>query len=64
MLGVRLRDGLAVRRAAAGARDRLPQLARWGLVESDELSEDRVVLTLRGRLMADAVVRELLTNAS
>ncbi len=59
MLGVRLRDGLAVRDLPAEARGRLPQLARWGLIEHDDLTVDRVVLTLRGRLMADAVVREL-----
>jgi len=56
MLGVRRREGLAVDELAPGARVALPQLARWGLIEYG----DRLVLTQRGRLMADAVVKELL----
>jgi oxygen-independent coproporphyrinogen-3 oxidase len=32
-----------------------------GLVEEDPLARGRVVLTTRGRLLADAVVRDLLT---
>ena len=56
MLGVRRRAGLAPDELPAPARDVLPQLARWGLIEPGE----RVVLTQRGRLMADHVVRELL----
>jgi hypothetical protein len=34
----------------------LPQLASWGLIDHGV----RVVLTQRGRLLADAVVKELL----
>ena len=60
MLAVRLRDGLPVdelpERIAAVPR----QLAGWGLVEHAALDEGRIVLTQRGRLLADAVVRELL----
>jgi oxygen-independent coproporphyrinogen-3 oxidase len=60
MLGVRRRDGLPFAdlddRARAGAQ----QLARWGLVEPAGLADERIVLTQRGRLLADAVVRELL----
>jgi oxygen-independent coproporphyrinogen-3 oxidase len=56
MLAVRTRSGLPVRDIPAPARARLPELASWGLIEF----EDSVVLTQRGRLMADAVVRELL----
>jgi len=56
MLAVRTRAGLAVRDIPEPARDRLPELASWGLIEY----EDAVVLTQRGRLMADAVVKELL----
>jgi coproporphyrinogen III oxidase-like Fe-S oxidoreductase len=60
MLAVRMRDGLALdelppERAAAA-----PQLAGWGLVERAALEQGRLVLTQRGRLLADAVVRELL----
>ena len=61
LLGVRVRDGLAVdgldevgRRAVAG-------LVADGLVDGVAAVRDRrVVLTLRGRLLADTVVRRLL----
>ena len=54
MLGLRLRDGLPLDlvdrdRAVAVVADDLAEVAR-----------DRLVLTLRGRLLADAVVRRLL----
>ena len=42
----------------------LPQLANWGLVDQVDFEAGRVVLTQRGRLMADAVVKELLAAAS
>jgi putative oxygen-independent coproporphyrinogen III oxidase len=58
MLGVRLREGLPTSELTDAARGALPQLASWGLVER---GAERVVLTQRGRLMADAVVRELLS---
>jgi putative oxygen-independent coproporphyrinogen III oxidase len=61
MLGVRLRDGLSTDELTDAARGTLPQLASWGLVEHGAVTSGRVVLTQRGRLMADAVVRELLT---
>ncbi len=60
MLGVRMRDGLPTEELSDAARGTLPQLASWGLVEHDAAAYGRVVLTQRGRLMADAVVRELL----
>jgi oxygen-independent coproporphyrinogen-3 oxidase len=41
----------------------LPQLASWGLVDQVDFEAGRVVLTQRGRLMADAVVKELLAAA-
>jgi coproporphyrinogen III oxidase-like Fe-S oxidoreductase len=60
LLELRLVDGLPVdaldeygAKAAAGAVDR-------GLADSDAFGAGRVVLTLRGRLLADAVVRDLL----
>jgi putative oxygen-independent coproporphyrinogen III oxidase len=61
MLGVRLRDGLPTDELTDKARGALSQLASWGLVEHGGVTMGRVVLTQRGRLMADAVVRELLT---
>ena len=63
MLGVRRREGLTLAELPAPARTVVPQLASWGLVEPYELAGERLVLTQRGRLMADAVVKELLTAA-
>jgi oxygen-independent coproporphyrinogen-3 oxidase len=63
MLGVRRREGLTLAQLPAAVRAIAPQLAGWGLVESRELADDRLVLTQRGRLMADAVVKELLAAA-
>jgi oxygen-independent coproporphyrinogen-3 oxidase len=48
--GVALHDG---ERASAG------ELGRRGLLDADALAAGRAVLTLRGRLMADAVTRAL-----
>jgi oxygen-independent coproporphyrinogen-3 oxidase len=61
MLGVRRRDGLPLDALPAGARRVLPQLASWGLIDQLHLEGERLVLTQRGRLMADAVVKEVLT---
>ena len=60
LLEVRLREGLPLEvlrptGAAAAARS-----AADGLVQPADLARGRVVLTLRGRLLADAVVRDLL----
>jgi putative oxygen-independent coproporphyrinogen III oxidase len=60
MLGIRMRSGLALAELPPASQRRVPQLATWGLIEHAETAPDRVVLTQRGRLMADAVVRELL----
>jgi oxygen-independent coproporphyrinogen-3 oxidase len=58
MLRLRLRSGLAVDRVPdAGAA--LARAADDGLLEAGELARGRAVLTLRGRLLADAVVRDL-----
>jgi len=57
MLGIRLSSGLERDVLTDKGRDAVPQLVRWGLLERDT---ERLVLTQRGRLMADAVVRELL----
>jgi oxygen-independent coproporphyrinogen-3 oxidase len=61
MLGIRLREGLPARELPPAARLILGQLAGWGLVDGPQLEGERVVLTQRGRLMADAVVKEILT---
>jgi oxygen-independent coproporphyrinogen-3 oxidase len=57
MLAVRTRRGLPLADVPDAARHRLRDLASWGLIEP---VTDAVVLTQRGRLMADAVVTELL----
>ena len=79
MLGIRLRQGLAVESfARAGADDDAPragpdgptgplkrllavvtELVAGGLLETEAALDGRLVLTLRGRLMADAVTRTL-----
>jgi oxygen-independent coproporphyrinogen-3 oxidase len=63
MLGVRRREGLSVLSLPEPSRVVLPQLASWGLVDQTDFEAGRVVLTQRGRLMADAVVKELLAAA-
>jgi putative oxygen-independent coproporphyrinogen III oxidase len=60
LLEIRLRDGLPVDVLDDAGRAALPAQAGDGLVEAGALQEGRVVLTLRGRLLADAVVRALL----
>ncbi|MCU1673409.1 MAG: coproporphyrinogen oxidase [Frankiales bacterium] len=56
LLEVRLRDGLDLGVLRPAGRAAAERFAREGLLE---LAADRAVLTLRGRLLADAVVREL-----
>jgi putative oxygen-independent coproporphyrinogen III oxidase len=62
MLGVRMRQGLESAELTAAGRAAVPQLAGWGLLDRLEAEDGKVVLTQRGRLMADAVVRELLAD--
>jgi oxygen-independent coproporphyrinogen-3 oxidase len=57
LLEVRLRDGLPDEALDEGGRAAVAGLVERGLVETDG---DRLVLTTRGRLLADAVVRDLL----
>ncbi len=61
LLGVRLREGLPIGRLDAIGREAVAGLVADGLVEGVAAVRDRrVVLTLRGRLLADTVVRALL----
>ena len=56
MLRVRLREGIALDRVdAAGARQALAN----GLLDPGAYGKGRLVLTLRGRLLADAVIRDV-----
>jgi oxygen-independent coproporphyrinogen-3 oxidase len=57
MLEIRLRDGLPVSALDATGRRAVAELGERGLVE---LAAERLVLTRQGRLLADAVVRDLL----
>ena len=64
MLGVRLADGLALDLLSARARLEVAGLVANGLLEGRAaLGADggspRALLTLRGRLLADAVIRVL-----
>jgi oxygen-independent coproporphyrinogen-3 oxidase len=60
MLALRRSEGLPITELVPPARSGVPQLVTWGLAEAEHAARGRVVLTRRGRLMADAVVRELL----
>ena len=60
LLELRLRDGLPIEVLDEGGRAALPAQVERGLVEPEALGAGRVVLTLGGRLLADAVVRDLL----
>jgi oxygen-independent coproporphyrinogen-3 oxidase len=60
MLGIRMREGLPAADLPATSQPRVQQLMSWGLLDRESISEGRLVLTQRGRLLADAVVRELI----
>lgn len=59
MLEVRIADGLAVASLPAAGRAEVAGLIADGLVDGASAIAGRLVLTLRGRLLADAVVRRL-----
>ncbi len=59
LLGLRVREGLAVAGLAPAGRAAARQASRDGLLDEAALAQGRAVLTLRGRLLADAVVRDL-----
>ena len=61
MLETRLAQGLPTEVLDDAGRAIVPELVERGLVDETALSQRRVVLTTRGRLLADAVVRDLLT---
>ena len=60
MLLTRLRSGMSVWELQQPALDQLQRLHDNGLIEDPRLHDDRVVLTLRGRLLADVVTHALL----
>ena len=59
MLGLRLRDGLPLEALSATGRERAADAVQRGLLEPAAHAAGRAVLTDRGRLLADAVVRDL-----
>jgi oxygen-independent coproporphyrinogen-3 oxidase len=60
MLGIRLAAGLPVSELRPPGRARLEALGRDGLIETTPTGQEpAIVLTRRGRLLADAVIREL-----
>jgi putative oxygen-independent coproporphyrinogen III oxidase len=59
MLLTRLADGCPVSELDAAGQEAAGKAAADGLAEPDALADGRVVLTLRGRLLADAVIRDL-----
>ncbi len=59
LLQSRLAEGIAVADLPQGNRSRVAGLIADGLVDAASAVRGRVQLTLRGRLLADAVVREL-----
>jgi oxygen-independent coproporphyrinogen-3 oxidase len=56
LLEIRLVDGLGLDALDDAGRTAIPRLVADGLVE---VAGERLVLTLRGRLLADSVVRDL-----
>jgi putative oxygen-independent coproporphyrinogen III oxidase len=61
MLRLRLREGLSLERLDESGRAAALTLRETGLLEATEWAAGRAVLTARGRLLADRVVRDLLT---
>jgi putative oxygen-independent coproporphyrinogen III oxidase len=59
MLGLRLAEGLPTSTLTPEAAGRVASLVRDGLLRADAPVPGRLVLTDRGRLLADAVIREL-----
>src|SRR3954454_9316492 len=59
MLGLRLREGLALTALSPTGRERAVAAVTNGLLEPGGHADGRAVLTARGRLLADAVIRDL-----
>ena len=59
LLGVRLAEGHPTSDLSGAGLAAVPDLVADGLVSAEGAAGGRVVLTLRGRLLADAVVRSL-----
>ncbi|WP_085529524.1 radical SAM family heme chaperone HemW [Kocuria massiliensis] len=60
MLAVRIREGLETHKVRPEGRDQTHWLAQQGLLEREALERGVIRLTRQGRLLGDAVVRDLL----
>ena len=58
----RIREGLRTEELGEAGRHEVPGLIADGLVDGRAALRGSIVLTLRGRLLADAVVRRLLAE--
>jgi hypothetical protein len=61
MLQIRMREGITINSFTAEQRSMLEQFNSRKLFESESWSVGRLVLSLEGRLLADQIVRELLS---
>ncbi len=59
LLELRLREGCELTLLKSAGRAAAERAVRDGLLDPGPYAEGRAVLTLRGRLLADAVVRDL-----
>jgi putative oxygen-independent coproporphyrinogen III oxidase len=59
LLGLRLADGLPLRELSPNGKTAALKYVTYGLLDRGAHATGRAVLTLRGRLLADAVVRDL-----
>jgi oxygen-independent coproporphyrinogen-3 oxidase len=62
LLGLRVRDGIALDGLSQAGRTAIAGLIADGLVEGPQAISGRLVLTSRGRLLADFVVRTILAD--
>jgi oxygen-independent coproporphyrinogen-3 oxidase len=62
LLGLRVRDGIAIDGLTPSGRNAVAGLIADGLVEGPAAIAGRLVLTSRGRLLADFVVRTILAD--
>jgi oxygen-independent coproporphyrinogen-3 oxidase len=62
LLGIRVRDGIGIDGLSPSARTSVAGLIADGLVDGSAAIAGRLVLTDRGRLLADFVVRTLLSD--
>lgn len=59
MLGIRLHEGLSTEVLSSSALTRVDKHINAGLLDGPAAVEGRLLLTLRGRLLADTVIRDL-----